>query len=75
MNSPTTDDEQLDILRALAQTRRPVGLAQLAALAYSDEQSIQEKERHLITLGLVELTSSGRTLTRLGKRYMRKLDG
>lgn len=59
----------LDYLAALGRSVRPSGLTQLSLLIGRDETSIREAERLLVDLGLVQLTSSGRTLTVLGKRY------
>jgi Holliday junction resolvasome RuvABC ATP-dependent DNA helicase subunit len=63
-------DMHLRYLEALEGQRRPVGLNQLATILWSDEQTVRETERLLLEYKLVELSSSGRTLTRKGKRYV-----
>jgi Holliday junction resolvasome RuvABC ATP-dependent DNA helicase subunit len=55
-------------------TRRPVGIAQMATMLYLDEQTTREIERYLIEMGLVELLSNGRTLTRDGRAYATALE-
>ena len=67
-------DLHLRYLEALTDLRRPVGLNQLATVLWSDEQTVRETERLLLEYGLVELSSSGRSLTRNGKRYVELLD-
>lgn len=64
-------DLHLRYLSALDKLNRPVGLHQLSTMLWSDDQTVRETERMLIEFGLIELTSSGRTLTRNGKTYLK----
>lgn len=60
---------QHDYLAALKRGGKPMGLTNLALLVGRDETTVREMEPYLVELGLVEFTSSGRTLTALGRRY------
>lgn len=66
-------DLHLRYIRALGKFRRPIGINQLSIVLWSDDQTIKEAERLLISLDLIELSSTGRTLTRRGQNYLRHL--
>lgn len=51
------------ILAALAEQSRPVGIATLAALADEDPETLEPLEAHLLRMGLIERTPSGRMIT------------
>ena len=64
----------LRLLEALQRAGRPVGLSTLASMLYSDEQSVREHEQLLIDEGLLDLRSNGRTLSREGKKVVKRLE-
>lgn len=66
-------DMHLRYLDVLSGMRRPVGLAQLATLMYSDAQTIQNTERVLLQYGLIDLAPNGRVISTKGRTYLRKL--
>lgn len=60
----------LKYLKVLDRMKRPVGLSQLEALLYLDSQTIREHERLLLEFGLMELTATGRVLSKQGRQYV-----
>lgn len=64
----------LRYLRVLGRADRPLGLAQIATLAYSDDQTLKNVERLLIECDLISLTSTGRALTRPGRNFVDRLN-
>lgn len=67
-------DRHIDYLRTLDLIGKPTGLSQLATLLYADEMSVKIIERLLLEEDLVDLKSTGRTLTRTGRKYLEELD-
>lgn len=74
INADGLVDLHMKILRQLKRTSRPVGVAQLAVLLNTNDQTIKEHERLLLTYELMDLSTSGRILTRKGHRYLDLLD-
>lgn len=70
INADGLTEMHFDYLANLAQSGRPMGVSQLALLLYTDEQTLKEHERLLIALDLVQLTASGRRITKRGMRYL-----
>ncbi len=64
---------QLEYLEALKRTARATGLDQLAVLVGIDAQALRDAERYLLERGLIELSTTGRKLTRLGRDYVGRL--
>lgn len=64
----------LDYLRCLSKVGRAVGLTQLSALTYSGENELRAAERLLMKLELIDLTNSGRAITRSGASFIRSFD-
>jgi len=67
-------DYHLDVLRTLRKLGRPVGLSTLTTHLFTDEQSIRESEQLLVEMGLIELRSNGRYLSRRGKDYLTRIE-
>ncbi len=67
-------DMHLRVLNGLAKAGRPTGLATLASMLYTDEQTVREHEQYLVWLGLVEMRSNGRILSRNGRRYLKEME-
>jgi len=65
--------DHFDYLGALDMMSRPVGVKQLAELAWLSEADVKRVERVLIKKGWVELSTSGRKLTVRGEQYVRLL--
>lgn len=70
VNADGLTEAHFDYLTQLYGAGRPVGVSQLALLLYSDDQTVKEVERLLLHHDLISLTSSGRKLTKKGRRYL-----
>ncbi len=69
----TTTDIQ--VLRALANNSRPLGLGTLAVVANEARDTIEHVlEPHMIRIGLMIRTSKGRSITDAGKVYLERYD-
>lgn len=68
-------NDQITYMLHLKRSGRPLGVAQIALMMYSDEFSVKRLERQLLEKGLVELQVKGRTLTPLGLAYLDLLTG
>lgn len=69
INGDGLRDLHMKYLKTLKRLGRPTGANQLAILLSTNEQTIKEHERLLLELELIDLSSSGRILTRKGHRY------
>ena len=63
------DKTDLAILASLQRVRRPLGLVQLATMAGLDKETVRTHDAKLVSMGMIELTPSGRKLTTTGIRY------
>jgi Holliday junction resolvasome RuvABC ATP-dependent DNA helicase subunit len=68
------DQLHMTYLKTLHSLRRPVGLIQLSAVSFVDESTLRGHERLLLEQDLIELSSKGRSLTKLGKAYVDELE-
>lgn len=66
--------DQIRYLQTLNKISRPAGITQVAALMAVDEATVRETEPYLLELGLIDLTTSGRTLTGRGRKYLKLLE-
>lgn len=70
INADGMKDLHLKILQQLKRIGRPIGVSQLATLLYTNDLTIKEHERLLLNYELIDLTTTGRALTRKGDRYL-----
>jgi Holliday junction resolvasome RuvABC ATP-dependent DNA helicase subunit len=64
----------VSVLTALSSAGRPIGLSSLAGVLYSDEQTVKDSEPLLVEMGLVNLRSNGRAISRNGEKYLLGLE-
>lgn len=75
INADGLRDLHMKYLKTLTRLARPTGVNQLAILLGTNDQTIKEHERLLLELGLIDLATNGRILTRKGHRYLELLKG
>lgn len=73
INVDGLDDVHMKILQVLRKASRPLGLGSLALMTRCDDVTVSEHEVLLVDLELLELSTSGRTLTDKGNRYAETL--
>jgi Holliday junction resolvasome RuvABC ATP-dependent DNA helicase subunit len=65
----------IDYLKLLDRMNRPIGVSQIVTLLYADETTVKTTERLLLDYELIQLSQTGRTITRAGSDYMKAFNG